>query len=46
MYILGYLRKHFVQYNTLQFKSLGFKFFKEFSYAHQCCNSIWNFIAI
>ncbi len=28
MYILGYLRKHFLQYNTLQFKSLGsVKFF-------------------
>ncbi len=28
MYILGYLRKHVLQYNTLQFKSLGsVKFF-------------------
>ncbi len=28
MYILGYLRKLFLQYNTLQFKSLGsVKFF-------------------
>ncbi len=38
MCILGYLRKHVLQYNTLQFKSLGsVKFFKEVSYAHHLC---------
>ncbi len=26
-----------LQYNTLQLKSLGFKFFREVSYGHQCC---------
>ncbi len=30
MYILGYLRKHFLQYNTLQFKRLAsVKFLKK-----------------
>ncbi len=40
MYILGYLRKHFLQYNTLPFKSLGSVniFFKDVSYAHQGCS--------
>ncbi len=38
MYILGHLRKHFLQYHTLPSESLGsVKCFKEVSYAHQAC---------
>ncbi len=55
MYILGYLRKHFLQYNTLQFKSLGsVKFFlkkclmliKAVAYLFDKKKILWNIIAI
>ncbi len=46
MHILGYLRKHFLQYNTRQFKSLGFlPFLNKFLMLINAV-SIWNIIAI
>ncbi len=55
MYILGYLRKHFLQYNTLPFKTLGsVKFFlkkclmliKAVAYLFDKKIMLWNIIAI